>query len=496
MSLTPVFRTLVLTIITSLLTVTSHASSEESPPLTWFRAESDDGAVTGWFRWGIDVEAASELAQLTVASDQPISLYVNGQRLLKNQKLTKSGNSIEAAGLEVHSLLRQGRNMVAIQVSSENSRAVFGISLLTQRNGATKPIEGGWKRALVMPPVGWQQTDFNDRDWQQAQAVADEPGDRFAVSMPATFSSPVIPAKSRLAPFRFENGDHVVFVGATFFERAQLSEHLEATLTATLGTKQVTFRNLGWDADTVFADSRGIFDSPEAGYLRMVEHIRAEEPTVAFICYGQNEAITPGMTVPQFSKQLGRFLDELAASGITCVLVSPHQLLPATPPVPSPSRFNPQIEVYAQAMSEVACSRKLLYVDLYTEFTEQLLKIDRQLTGSLQKSRSEALATLSENGVHFTDHGYRCAALILRQRLLNIPVEATGFDSTLYEQLRAIVRRKNELYFHRWRPQNITYLFGFRKHEQGNNAADIARFDPLIEELEGKIYELQIKSRP
>ena len=60
-----------------------------------------------------------------------------------------------------------------------------------------------------------------------------------------------------------------------------------------------------------------------------------------------------------------------------------------------------------------------------------------------------------------------------------------------YEALRQLLLRKNELYFHRWRPQNITYLFGFRKHEQGNNAADIAKFDPFILELEKQIHELQ-----
>ncbi|MGV2337444.1 MAG UNVERIFIED_CONTAM: hypothetical protein LVR18_26285 [Planctomycetaceae bacterium] len=60
-----------------------------------------------------------------------------------------------------------------------------------------------------------------------------------------------------------------------------------------------------------------------------------------------------------------------------------------------------------------------------------------------------------------------------------------------YESLRQFIRTKNELYFHRWRPQNITYLYGFRKHEQGNNAADIARFDPFVKELEERIHAAQ-----
>ena len=49
---------------------------------------------------------------------------------------------------------------------------------------------------------------------------------------------------------------------------------------------------------------------------------------------------------------------------------------------------------------------------------------------------------------------------------------------------------KNLLYFHRWRPQNVTYLFGFRKHEQGQNAVEIPQFDPLVAAKEPTIRAL------
>lgn len=58
------------------------------------------------------------------------------------------------------------------------------------------------------------------------------------------------------------------------------------------------------------------------------------------------------------------------------------------------------------------------------------------------------------------------------------------------EALRKTINWKNELWFHRHRPQNETYLFLFRKHEQGRNAAEIPQFDPLIEAEEKKIAEL------
>jgi lysophospholipase L1-like esterase len=468
------------------------ARAQTASTMQWLRAEVKEGTASGWFRWAVDPAVAdSEAVHLMIVSDQHVSLYVNGQRILKNRSLPKSDQSVSASGFNVKSLLRQGRNMIAVEVNSDSNKAAFGISVLAAKGAEKKTIGGPWKIASAMPPVGWQQTDFNDRDWPEAKPVADEPGDRFTVTAPSEFVASVIAAKARTAPFQFEDGDRVVFVGATFFERAQLFEHLESTLTATLGQKNVTFRNLGWDGDTVFAYSRGIFDRPDVGYLRMVEHIRAEEPTVAFICYGQNEALTSGMTPERYSDQLGRLLDELAASGIACVLVSPHELLPAMSPIPSPSRFNGRIKAYADATAGVAKSRGLLYVDLMTDFQARLLEIDGQLLGGTRKSQQDAFVSLSDNGIHFTDYGYQCASLIFRERLLSIPAEATGMDSEKYEKMRTLVRRKNELYFHRWRPQNITYLFGFRKHEQGNNAADIAKFDPFILDLEKQIHELQ-----
>jgi lysophospholipase L1-like esterase len=60
------------------------------------------------------------------------------------------------------------------------------------------------------------------------------------------------------------------------------------------------------------------------------------------------------------------------------------------------------------------------------------------------------------------------------------------------EKLRQAIRNKNVLFFHRWRPQNETYLFGFRKHEQGKNAREIPQFDPLVATKEKEIARLRV----
>jgi len=66
-----------------------------------------------------------------------------------------------------------------------------------------------------------------------------------------------------------------------------------------------------------------------------------------------------------------------------------------------------------------------------------------------------------------------------------------GPGSRGFDRLRQGIIKKNQLYFHRWRPQNDTYLFGFRKHEQGQNAKEIPQFDPLVEGVEREIQALQ-----
>ncbi|MDB4808208.1 GDSL-type esterase/lipase family protein, partial [Verrucomicrobia bacterium] len=65
-----------------------------------------------------------------------------------------------------------------------------------------------------------------------------------------------------------------------------------------------------------------------------------------------------------------------------------------------------------------------------------------------------------------------------------------GPDVDQFERLRSLIVEKNELFFHRSRPQNQAYLWGFRKHEQGNNYQEVARFEPLIRQKEQVIFEL------
>ncbi len=59
------------------------------------------------------------------------------------------------------------------------------------------------------------------------------------------------------------------------------------------------------------------------------------------------------------------------------------------------------------------------------------------------------------------------------------------------EALRQKVIEKDTMFFHRWRPQNVTYLFLFRKHEQGNNAKEVEEFEAIVAKLDDEIHRLK-----
>ncbi len=87
--------------------------------------------------------------------------------------------------------------------------------------------------------------------------------------------------------------------------------------------------------------------------------------------------------------------------------------------------------------------------------------------------------------------GRRVAEGTTEELAKGVTLSPQGAELKQVEALRATINAKNILYFHRWRPQNETYLYGFRKHEQGQNAAEVPRFDPLVDEKEAEIARLR-----
>jgi lysophospholipase L1-like esterase len=64
-----------------------------------------------------------------------------------------------------------------------------------------------------------------------------------------------------------------------------------------------------------------------------------------------------------------------------------------------------------------------------------------------------------------------------------------GPDYTEAKRLQDLIIKKNELFFHQYRPQNRTYILGFRSYEQGRHAKGLEDLNLIITWLEGQIAQ-------
>src|SRR5438477_1714319 len=129
----------------------------------------------------------------------------------------------------------------------------------------------------------------------------------------ALFAALWLPARAAAPePFELQDGDRVLFIGDTFFEREVDYGHIETRLTAAFPDRNVTFRNLGWAADTPLGRSRASFDwnKPEDEWLKRVkEQVALVKPTVAFLSYGMTASFTGEAGIPKFKADISRLMD-------------------------------------------------------------------------------------------------------------------------------------------------------------------------------------------
>ncbi len=129
------------------------------------------------------------------------------------------------------------------------------------------------------------------------------------------------------------------------------------------------------------------------------------------------------------------------------------------------------LSAYADGLKSFASEKKGTFVDLRSIATKP--------------------STREPSGIHLSDAGYRELADHL-VGYLAAPKSPLA-PSEGIDRLRAKLYRKNSLYFERYRPQNITYLLGFRAYEQGQNAKEIEALDPVISQLEQEIEKMRME---
>jgi lysophospholipase L1-like esterase len=280
--------------------------------------------------------------------------------------------------------------------------------------------------------------------------------------------------------FEFMDGDRLVLIGNTVFEREQRYGSFEPRLALALGETKVSVRNLAWSGDTVFGHARSYFGPPEEGLQRLSAHLEMLKPTVVMLCYGSELAFERLGGLPDFLSGYRSLIELIRARspGVRIILVTPPPLETLAPPLPELATENGNLSSLRDALRKFAGMQNTFFIDWF------------ELMGGLPKPGRTA-KPLTENGVHYTREGYeKLSAKLVEGLGLKMP----DAPSPALENLRRAVIAKDTLFFNRWRPQNETYLFGFRKHEQGQNAKEIPMFDPLIAQGDEVIQKLKAEA--
>ena len=301
--------------------------------------------------------------------------------------------------------------------------------------------------------------------------------------------APAQEQRKETRPFELLDGDRVAFVGNAFLEREQKYAYVETLLATRWPDRNVAFRNLAWSGDTVFGHARAAFETPAQGFERLVKVVHEQRPTVLFISYGMAESFEGDKGLAPFRQGLEKLLDRLSDLSARTVLISPIRHEKLGPPLPDPAGHNRDLQKYVEVMRSVADARGHRFINLFETL----------------KSESEN-RPLTENGIHLSPHGYWRAALAI-ERGLGLPprtweqkaggIEITGgTGAEQAEQFRKLAVAKNVQFFNQWRPENETYLFGFRRNEQGQNAREMPMFDKPIAEIEAEMAKVRSAMKP
>lgn len=296
------------------------------------------------------------------------------------------------------------------------------------------------------------------------------------------------------------DGDRVLLIGDALIERENNYGHLESKMRREFAGRSFAVRNLGYSGDSPLGASRASFDPVDKGVDALKEQLAVVKPTVAILGYGmaaslddltyrKNDPVLNPDPVryglehspSKFRRELLALMDLIKAASpdgkVRFVFLGPikHEDLRAKRPgLPDPAEHNAMLAEYEKVVEQLAAETQSPFV-----------------RGEWQKAAGIDLAQGTDNGIHLNPRGLRALSESFAAQL-GWKSDAEKWDTETPEQrtLREAILRKNSLFFHRSRPANYTYIFGFRKREQGRNAVEIPKFDPLVEKAEADVISI------
>ena len=172
---------------------------------------------------------------------------------------------------------------------------------------------------------------------------------------------------ARAVEFSLGKKEVVAFVGGTNVGRAQEDGSLEAMLTHAFAQKEPVFRDMSWDADTVYRQGSVIERWRKNGFGNRVEQLERQKITLVIAQFGRLESMEGKERLEDFAKAYDRLIDDYLKQAKQLVVVTPLAFeKPANYLLPDLTVHNPTLSVYVGKIREMAEERKLVFVDLFT----------------------------------------------------------------------------------------------------------------------------------
>lgn len=283
---------------------------------------------------------------------------------------------------------------------------------------------------------------------------------------------------ARAAPideFQLIKNDVVVFLGGTNMLHLQRAGYLEAILTQAYSEARPTFRDLSWEADTVFQQGTAIerwrakahFDDDE-GLGDLTAQLDRLEATVVIAQFGQLESLAGEESLADFRQAYSTFLDKLRGESRRIVVLSPTPFgKTSNVHLPAPSRRNTVLASFVNATKQLATKHNVRFVDLFTSGP-------RDVT--------------TEDGMHIKQDAQSLIAAVVAERL-GLP------DVHPAEKLRLAIIEKHRLWYDYWRPANWKLLFGDDARRQFTRGdvpfrEEWKQLRPMIARAEERIWKL------
>jgi hypothetical protein len=276
----------------------------------------------------------------------------------------------------------------------------------------------------------------------------------------------------------FRTNDVIAFVGGEDVVAMQQHGYVEVLLARETVARNLRFRNLGWEGDTVFEQRRDL------NFPTWEQTLAKIGATVVVAQFGQAESLRGRGTLPAFRGAAEPFLARLAGAGRRLIVLSPVPFENAGPGLPDLRPRNEDLAVFVDALEELSRARGWAFVDV---------------RAPLRRAKS-----VTRDGLHLNAAGHWLLAQEFARELTGTkPLrirrhpDSRELSPPAAETLRQAIVGKNQLWFDYWRPQNWAFLAGDRTEQPSSRdhrnpkvrwfPNEMELFPPLIEKREAEI---------